>query len=152
MIVKINNDDSGKELFADFLKQFEYLLPDPLSHHVDINGYAQKLLNKGVVYAFCEKTTLLINGIAAGYMNDEVNKTAYLQVLLVNNNMQGKGIGSSLINLFEWDAKNRGMERVQLTCDKSNEVAYSFYERRGYKKSTIKHYNLSKQILEHDIT
>ncbi|KAF7189729.1 N-alpha-acetyltransferase 40 [Pseudocercospora fuligena] len=46
---------------------------------------------------------------------------------------RGCGLGKNLMDTAEKIARCLGMEKVMLTCFKSNKKAYNFYERMGYK-------------------
>jgi predicted GNAT family N-acyltransferase len=53
-----------------------------------------------------------------------------LRQLAVQNNLQGKGIGASLMNFAENIARDRGFRSIQLNARK---VALEFFEKQGYK-------------------
>ena len=53
-----------------------------------------------------------------------------LRQLAVQNNLQGKGIGASLMNFAENIARDRGFRTIQLNARK---VALEFFEKQGYK-------------------
>lgn len=53
-----------------------------------------------------------------------------LRQLAVQNNLQGKGIGASLMNFAENIARDRGFRSIQLNARKA---ALEFFEKQGYK-------------------
>lgn len=57
-------------------------------------------------------------------------QTVKLRQLAVQNNLQGKGIGASLMNFAENIARDRGYRTIQLNARK---VALEFFEKQGYK-------------------
>lgn len=58
------------------------------------------------------------------------SQTVKLRQLAVQNNLQGKGIGASLMNFAENIARDRGYRTIQLNARK---VALEFFEKQGYK-------------------
>ncbi len=58
------------------------------------------------------------------------NQGIKLRQLAVQNNLQGKGIGASLMNFAENIARDRGFRTIQLNARK---VALEFFEKQGYK-------------------
>lgn len=71
-------------------------------------------------------------GYAALYANDAENKIAYISMIGVLDNMQGKHIGSELINKCIIEATKRGMNSIRLECMNDNKNAISFYEHMGF--------------------
>ena len=73
-----------------------------------------------------------------------------LRQLAVQNNLQGKGIGASLMNFAENIARDRGFRTIQLNARK---VALEFFEKQGYKvegdefiQLGIPHYLMKKKL------
>lgn len=73
-----------------------------------------------------------------------------LRQLAVQNNLQGKGIGASLMNFAENIARDRGYRTIQLNARK---VALEFFEKQGYKvegdefiQLGIPHYLMKKKL------
>lgn len=77
------------------------------------------------------------------------NQHVKLRQLAVQNNLQGKGIGASLMNFAENIARDRGFRTIQLNARK---VALEF-EKQGYKvdgeefiQLGIPHYLMKKKL------
>jgi len=73
-----------------------------------------------------------------------------LRQMAVQNNLQGKGIGASMMNFAEHVAKDAGYKILMMHARKS---AIGFYERLGYKVSgnefleiSIPHFVMEKKI------
>ena len=73
-----------------------------------------------------------------------------LRQMAVQNNLQGKGIGASMMNFAEHVAKDAGYKMLMMHARKS---AIGFYERLGYKVSgnefleiSIPHFVMEKKI------
>lgn len=78
------------------------------------------------------------------------NQGVKLRQLAVQNNLQGKGIGASLMNFAENIARDRGFRTIQLNARK---VALEFFEKQGYKvegaefmQLGIPHYLMKKKL------
>jgi len=141
------NSETSQEIILHFLEDNEHLLPDPLSKHISLNDYSEKLNRFGVTFVFQEDGQVL--GIVSGYINDYSTKEAFLQVIIVSANVQGHGIGKSLIDSFVLCAKERFTSgKVFLTVDKSNTNAYRIYTEYGFMNSQKVHPNSQKQIME----
>jgi len=80
----------------------------------------------------------------------ENNQSVRLRQMAVQNNLQGKGIGASLMNFAESIALDRGFTRISMHARKS---AVGFYEKLGYRivgeefeEVTIPHYVMEKTL------
>ena len=78
------------------------------------------------------------------------NQIARLRQMAVQNNVQGKGIGATMMNFAENVARDYGYKSLIMHARKS---AIGFYEKLGYKVSgtefeevTIPHYVMKKQL------
>lgn len=147
----LDKSDKTKCLIRDFLIKNEHLLPDPLSIHVNLDDYATKLCTLGINIACIKNDSVL--GIACGYINDYKNKNAFLQVLIISEEIQGLGFGSKLVREFIATAKTfyRKNGKVYLTVDKSNKKAIVIYKHIGFKESKIIHKKDNKQIMEYEL-
>jgi N-acetylglutamate synthase-like GNAT family acetyltransferase len=80
--------------------------------------------------------------------NDD--KCIRLRQMAVQNNLQGKGIGASMMIFAETLARDKGFKRLAMHARKT---ALGFYEKLGYKVTgdeftevTIPHYVMEKQL------
>lgn len=78
------------------------------------------------------------------------NKTTRLRQMAVQNNLQGKGIGATMMNFAENVARDAGFKRIIMHARKT---AVGFYEKLGYKVSgkefveiTIPHVVMEKKL------
>jgi N-acetylglutamate synthase-like GNAT family acetyltransferase len=78
------------------------------------------------------------------------NQCVRLRQMAVQNNLQGKGIGASMMNYAENVARDAGYQKVIMHARKT---ATGFYEKLGYKISgkqfdeiTIPHYVMEKKL------
>ncbi len=77
-------------------------------------------------------------------------KTLRLRQMAVQNNLQGKGIGASLMHFAELVARDKGFQKLIMHARKT---AAGFYEKLGYKEVgnefievTIPHYVMEKKL------
>lgn len=75
-------------------------------------------------------------GYAALYANDYENRIAYISMIGVISKMQGRHIGSQLLDKCIELAKREGMYFIKLEVYKKNEKAIEFYKRKGFKAQT----------------
>ncbi len=77
-------------------------------------------------------------------------QTVRLRQMAVQNNLQGKGIGASMMNFAETIARDKGFKKLTMHARKT---AIGFYEKLGYKvcgeefeEVTIPHYLMEKKL------
>ncbi len=81
---------------------------------------------------------------------EENARVIRLRQMAVLNNLQGKGVGSAILNFAENIARDRGYKILSMHARKN---AIGFYEKMGYKVSgdeftevTIPHYLMEKSL------
>jgi ribosomal protein S18 acetylase RimI-like enzyme len=81
---------------------------------------------------------------------EEEPHTVRLRQMAVINDLQGKGVGTALMNFAENLARDRGYKKITMHARKN---AIGFYEKLGYRKVgkefeeiTIPHYVMEKQL------
>jgi predicted GNAT family N-acyltransferase len=77
-------------------------------------------------------------------------KNVKLRQMAVQNNLQGKGIGASLLSFAENLARDRGYKKLMMHARKT---ALGFYEKLGYKitgdeftEVTVPHFVMEKKL------
>jgi GNAT superfamily N-acetyltransferase len=101
-----------------------------------------------------EKDDILIGAfdddkiLACCLITKEEGSTCRLRQMAVQNNLQGKGIGATMMNFAENVARDRGFRIMSMHARKT---AIGFYEKLGYKVSgnefqevTIPHFVMQK--------
>ena len=78
------------------------------------------------------------------------NKSLRLRQMAVQNNLQGKGIGASILNFAESLSRDKGYKKLIMHA---RETAVGFYEKLGYKvvgnkftEVTIPHFVMEKRL------
>lgn len=101
-----------------------------LSTFVDVDEYAEKLLENAVVLI----ATLQLSdvGITAIYVNDKENRNAYLSTIGAKRRVRHHGVGRALMQAACDVAVSNGMQCVKLEVSKQNDAAIGFYEKMGF--------------------
>ena len=88
--------------------------------------------------------------LACCMLTQESKEKVRLRQMAVLNNLQGKGIGATMMNFAENVARDRGFQVMSMHARKS---AVGFYEKLGYKISsdeftevTIPHFEMQKKL------
>ncbi|MBQ4477168.1 MAG: GNAT family N-acetyltransferase [Bacteroidales bacterium] len=136
-IIKLPKNKEIAAQLAIFIRENEYLLPDPYSDHVDVEQYAQKLNSLGEGWGVIKDGKLV--AFCGGYINDFTTQKAYLQLLLVAEKWHKRGLATSLIKMFYSYAQNLGFQQIQLTVAKRNAKALSLYIKNGFIASYEEH-------------
>lgn len=140
----------GTPLFFDYMKEIKLidtldkcaieeavkllegrLSPSLTERGINISQYSEKLGVHGKVW--CHYNMGRPVSIIAGYFNDVTSRTAYLSMLAVDREYQGKKLASSLLSEFENYAVKNGMHYVKLEVRKHNIAAQNLYNKFGYK-------------------
>lgn len=136
--------DYGTAEYQQMIKLRDYVLRKPLGL-----CFTQEELEK-------EKENLLIGAyeddqmLGCCMLVEEEPKTVRLRQMAVLNPLQGKGVGSALMQFAENLARDRGYKKITMHARKN---AAGFYEKMGYKKIgdefeeiTIPHYRMEKML------
>ena len=140
MKIKICNENNIEDVI-DFVKDIDNQFPIKLSTLVNIKEYIYKLfLNGKIIFAEIENKII---GICAGYMNDEINKNAFISILGTDLNYRKQGIATKMLELYTEECKRKSMKRIFLETYKENNSALKFYNKEGFiilkdKKANIK--------------
>ena len=78
------------------------------------------------------------------------SETARLRQMVVLNNLQGKGVGTAILQFAENLARDRGYKKIMMHARKNTS---DFFEKSGYKitgnefiELTIPHYVMTKEL------
>lgn len=92
---------------------------------VPIEEYVDKVFNHATIVPYFQQGKL--EGFIAYYMNDFSKKNAFLTMIVMNKDFQGKGIGKKLLRFAIDDIRNNNFEFFGLEVLKSNKKAIDFY-------------------------
>lgn len=127
--MEMKYDISFIELF-NFLNKIDNLFPIKLSDKQDLNTLAAKFKEFGTLNAVYDKDTIV--ALLSGYTNDDENGIAYVSVLAVLPEYQGRGYASTLLIEFEKICKQKNMRRIELYTHKTNFGAIEMYKKCGF--------------------
>jgi len=116
------------------LKQFDCVFPH-LKEKVDDYGcFAEKLAKYAYVCVVQERKQTC--GLLVFYANDDVNKCAYVSLIGVLPQWQGKRVGQQLLDYCFVESSHNGMAKIRLEVDLDNHRAIAFYENHGFVRVT----------------
>ena len=101
-----------------------------LSERVDLREYSNKLAQHSSCELMVKDTEVV--GIVAMYTNSVQTKTAFVTLIGIHNEFQGKGYGTILLKHCCEIAQNAGMNKIRLEVDNSNTKAGRFYQKHGF--------------------
>ena len=123
---------SDNNAVEEAVERLEMMLVPSLSERdVNLAQYAEKLCIHGRVWCHYDMGKPV--SIIAGYFNDMTSQTAYLSMLAVAKEYQGKKLASSLLSEVEDYAIQKGMAYVKLEVRKHNTAAQNLYRKFGYE-------------------
>lgn len=111
------------------LCQFDGYFSPPLSSHIDISTYSQKL-SSFAHFVLCKEGDDPI-GYIAFYENKHKNEI-YITSLCVKPDYRGNGISHSMIDYLSHNVPH-GCDHITLEVRKDNFIALSFYEKEGFE-------------------
>lgn len=116
----------------DYIKLLtELALKSEISIEVkDIANYLNKLTDKASIVSITENQSL--KAFIAYYKNDFINKTAFLSMLAVSPEAQGKGLGKQLLETSIKDLKKLNFKLYQLEVLKNNTKAIALYKAHDF--------------------
>jgi ribosomal protein S18 acetylase RimI-like enzyme len=126
----------GKLTFEEvrkFLLETDKEFPTPLSAHVDIDSYAQKL-SEFSDFAFCRDEDDII-GMISCYTNRP--PIGYISNACIKRQYQAQKILSRIFHQLRINAKTQGILRFQLEVDENNNNARRIYEHYGFRELSI---------------
>lgn len=129
--------NKSEENTQDLIRYFHLLdnsFEPPLSSYVNIESYAEKLINNAYVCISKDSDNNFI-GLFAVYINNNVDKIAYLSSIAVMDDYKGKGYARQILEYVINIAKSADMKTLRLEVKKSYPRAIRFYEKNGFIKS-----------------
>lgn len=121
------------EEVREFLLETDKEFPTPLSAHVDIDSYAQKL-SEFSDFAICRNEDEII-GMISCYTNRP--PIGYISNVCIKRQYQAQKIFSRIFHQLRINAKTQGILRFQLEVDENNNNARRIYEHFGFRELSI---------------
>jgi predicted GNAT family N-acyltransferase len=136
--------DHGTKEYQQMVKLRMDILRQPLGLSFTAEELAQER-DHILIAAFDEDEIL-----ACCMLTKTDDKCLRLRQMAVQNNLQGKGIGASMMNFAEIVARDKGFKKLTMHARKT---ALGFYEKLGYKvvgdefiEVTIPHFIMEKRL------
>ncbi len=136
--------DHGSKEYLQMVKLRNEILRKPLGLSLSEDELAKEKEDI-LIGAFDEDDML-----ACCMLTKAEDKCLRLRQMAVQNNLQGKGIGASMMNFAEILARDKGFKKLIMH---SRVTAIGFYEKFGYKvvgdefiEVTIPHYVMEKKL------
>lgn len=101
---------------------------------INIDRYSKKLSEKAMTWIVQNQKGENV-GILSSYVNDKITKTAYIAILVLNENYRGMNIARNLLKRLEKYSEENGIKKIKLEVYQENKNAISFYKKKGYNIS-----------------
>lgn len=128
----LENIKNDKEKLIVFLKENDSAFPIHLNDRVNIADYANKILENGKVLTYQENHKII--AAILFYANNMTTKEAYISLLCVEKEYQGKHLASNLLKEATKIIIEKNMEKIKLYTHKKNEIPQKLYEKYGFIK------------------
>lgn len=131
MIIKKTKDYSLiKKSMLDLKDSF---YSKTVSSETKIEELAKKFSENAEFFIASQDENIL--GFISFYCNDFCSKTAYISMIIIDKNYQGKGLGKVLLKTAVDYCKTQEMKCVKLEVACSNKNAIEFYEKFGFVRT-----------------
>lgn len=116
-----------------FLKKSDKEFPQSLSDRVNIENYAEKLINNANIVYVEDKENNIIGSVIF-YCNDNKTYKGFVTYVYVDKDYRGMGIAKNLLKNAELVMLNNGMMSCTLNTHKGNNKAIKLYKSLGYNE------------------
>lgn len=137
------------DIISKFLTDIDFELPTPLSNRVDLETYARKVLEKGIVLGIKDDKKLV--SASFFYANDNSSRVAYLTLLGTLRQYRGLGYAKKLLTKTLEYCKKKSMTVIQLETDLNNKSAISLYSSFGFEIIEVKEKISMKKNISKDL-
>lgn len=121
-----------EQMLVNFFREVDRSFPIPLSEKVNINQYAQKLLEYGTLCVKIKDDA--IQGLVGGYTENVEEKRAYISVVAVLSSCYRQGVASKLVREFIEQCREKQLQSIHLYTHKNNTGAIEMYRRIGFQE------------------
>lgn len=129
-MIEISKISTLQEIRSVVLQCADDLFDQNVNEESKLNALADKFARFAEVAVAQENDTCL--GYVAYYCNNQETKTAYISIIVIKKEYQGKGVGSLLYNSVISVLKQKGFTTLKLEVAKQNTTALSFYSKKGF--------------------
>lgn len=129
--VEILRNRADATQVADHLRACDAAFVPPLGKRVDLDLYAQKIVQCAERFEAWSGEQLA--GLVAAYCNDAGRRTAFVTSVSVLPPRHGEGIALRLLQACIAFVREAGFERIELEVDLQNSAATLLYGKLGFK-------------------
>ena len=127
MVVQIIEDTERKR---EIIERCDTVFSRPITLRDTYEEIFNRIDRHAVFFAAVEDRRVI--GYAAVYMDDMETRAAYITMIGVIREMQGRHVGSTLMQSCIEEAVRRGMTCIRLEVMKTNALAITFYDHQGF--------------------
>ena len=100
---------------------------------IPLQQYVEKICMHSTIIPYYVSNEM--KGVVSYYNNDSEGEKAFLTLLLIKEDYQGKGLGKFLLEISIKDLKGKGFKYYSLEVLKDNIRAIKLYEAFGFEKN-----------------
>lgn len=132
-----------KEISNEVLQALEKLIPQ-LNDECEIPSkeFLEQIIHSGNSFLFLAEDEGIIGSLTLILNQVPTGKKAWIEDVVVDEKMRGKGIGKKLIEFAVEFAKNKGILKVDLTSRPERVSANELYKKLGFKRRDTNVYRL----------
>lgn len=144
MLISYSKNLSSMEEIQTHLESVSFSFIPPLNERVDIGEYSKKIYLNAIRFEAWYDESLI--GLVACYVNDFVNKIAYVTNVSVDSKMRGQGVAHHLLANLLNDEDLHSFNYVCLEVNRSNVIATSLYRSFGFEQNEIRDQNVIMRL------
>jgi ribosomal-protein-alanine N-acetyltransferase len=118
-------------MIKDEIKNIILLIESVNSRIGNTDEYVDKISNHSTILPFIEEGRL--QGFISYYNNDPDKENAFLTLIAIHPDFQGKGLGKKLLSFSIADLEQKKFKNYSLEVLKDNTIAIALYESFGFK-------------------
>ena len=120
----------NREKIRELIYKFDKVFINSVIKNENFSNTLDKIVNHGIVICAMKKERIV--GYCAFYMNDFESNTIYISLLAVDDNWQGKHIGTNIIEYIKKLGRINGFEKIRLEVNNSNITGIKFYKNNNF--------------------
>lgn len=123
------------EINEDIVEAFARLMPQ-LSPDCQIptKEYLEKIINADGSYLFIAKDEKVAGTLTLVIYQIPTGRKAWIEDVVVDSNMRGKGIAEKLIQSAIDFARKEGIHKLDLTSSIERQAAHALYKKMGFEE------------------
>lgn len=126
-----------KQITDEVIEGLQILLPQlsPSATSIPDNNHLKKVINSESITLFiAEEDNKIVGTLTLAIYPTPLTQKAWIEDVVTDNAIRGKGIGKLLIEAALDHAKKLGIEKVDLTSSNDRIAAHGLYKKTGFDK------------------